>query len=120
MNRSERNHKDFASWLKSHRRTLGINQTEAAKRAKMSRTQWARLELGECGTKRENVPLIAKAINADIAETYRRAGYASPIPDKLRLPGFIERYNALPANVQEDVTAIVDALWKKYLRPAGR
>lgn len=115
MNRSNgKEHRELALWLKSHRRAKGINQTEAARRARMSRTQWARLELGECGTKRENVPLIAKAIDADLAETYRRAGYAPPVPDRLRLPGFIERYNALPVKVQEDVTAIIDALWKKY------
>ena len=116
MSKGEKHHSDLADWLRSHRRAAGLNQTEAARRAKMSRTQWTRLELGECGTKRENVPAIAKAINADLAETYKRAGYAPPVPERLRLPGFIERFNALPANIQDDVSTIIDALWKKYLR----
>jgi transcriptional regulator with XRE-family HTH domain len=114
MNRSGKDTKDFGLWLRTHRTAAGINQTEAAKRARMSRTQWARLELGESGTKRENVPLIAKAINADLAETYRQAGYASPVPESNKLPAFIERFNALPPRVQDDVSVIVDALSKKY------
>lgn len=68
----------LSEWLKEHRKRLGISQTEAGKRAGMSRTQWTRLELGESGTRRENVPNIAKAVNADLAETYKRAGFDPP------------------------------------------
>ncbi len=44
----------------------------------MSRTQWTRLELGLSGTRRENIPKIAQAVNADLGETYKRAGFDPP------------------------------------------
>jgi len=68
----------LSEWLLEHRKRLGLTQTEAGELAGMSRTQWTRLELGESGTRRENVPKIAKAINADLAETYKRAGFDPP------------------------------------------
>jgi transcriptional regulator with XRE-family HTH domain len=116
----EEQRKQFGAWLREHRVVLGINQTEAGKRAGMSRTQWTRLERGESGTRRENIPGIAKAIKTDLAETYRRAGYAPPMSDGA-VPDFIERFNALPPSVRDDLAIQVQALWKKYAyqRKAG-
>jgi transcriptional regulator with XRE-family HTH domain len=70
----------FGEFLRRHRENLRpeLNQTEAGARAGMSRTQWTRLELGESGTRRDNIPAIAKAIGADLRETYEMAGFAPP------------------------------------------
>ncbi|PYP84009.1 MAG: hypothetical protein DMF61_21460 [Blastocatellia bacterium AA13] len=112
---SEEHRKRFGRWLRDHRVVLGINQTEAGRRAGISRTQWTRLEHGESGTRRENVPGIAKAIKADLLETYRRAGYAPPSSD-VEVPDFIERLNSLPASARNDLTVMIDALCRKYAR----
>lgn len=106
--------KEFGSWLRGHREALAINQAEAGRRARMSRTQWTRLELGESGTRRENIPHIAKAIKADLHETYRRAGFVSP-NEELQIPAIIEDFNHLPRNVQEDLAVQIKALRQKYL-----
>ncbi len=70
--------REFGRWLAEHRRRLDLSQTEAGKLAQMSRTQWTRLELGASGTRRENIPKIAEAVNADLVETYKRAGFDPP------------------------------------------
>ena len=113
-NQTEEDRKRFGEWLREHRVVLGINQAEAGKRAGMSRTQWIRLEHGESGTKRENIPAIAKAIKADLHETYRRAGYAPPASRHKPIPDFIARFYDLPQSVQDDLAVQIDALWKKY------
>jgi transcriptional regulator with XRE-family HTH domain len=111
---TEKQRKEFGRWLREHREALGLNQTEAGRRAGMSRTQWTRLELGESGTRRENVPQIAKAIKSDLHETYRRAGFVPP-SEELYLPAVIEDFNHLPKGVQEDLAVQIRALRQKYL-----
>ena len=111
---TEKQRKEFGRWLRQHREALGLNQSEAGRRAGMSRTQWTRLELGESGTRRENVPQIARAIKADLHETYRRAGFVPPI-EELYLPAVIEDFNHLPKHVQEDLAVQIKALRQKYL-----
>jgi len=105
--------KRFAAWLKEHRVVLGLNQAEAGRRAGISRTQWIRLERGESGTRRENIPQIAKAIHADLYEAYRMAGYAPPSTDS-HDPDFLERFKTLPKSVQDDLSVQIKALCKKY------
>lgn len=104
---------ELGNWLKLHREKLGINQTVAAKKAKISRTQWARLETGESGTRRELIPRIAKAINADLNETYRKAGFVPPL-EELYIPALIEDFNSLPQRVKEDLAVQIKALRLKY------
>jgi len=111
---TERDRKRFGEWLYEHRVALKINQAEAGRRAGMSRTQWIRLEHGESGTKRENIPAIAKAIKADLHETYRKAGYAPPASERKPIPDFIARFYDLPQSVQDDLAIQIEALWKKY------
>lgn len=111
---TEKDRKRFGEWLYEHRVALKINQAEAGRRAGISRTQWIRLEHGESGTKRENIPAIAKAIKADLHETYRKAGYAPPATDRKTNPDFISRFYDLPQSVQDDLALQVEALWKKY------
>lgn len=113
INLTEKQQKEFGQYLRKHRQAVGINQAEAGRLAGMSRTQWTRLELGESGTRRENIPQIAKAIKADLHETYRKAGY-SPPSEELYMPVMIEDFNYLPKNVQEDVAVIIKALRQKY------
>ncbi len=110
---AEKDRKRFGDWLYEHRVALKINQAEAGRRAGISRTQWIRLEHGESGTKRENIPAIAKAIKADLHETYRKAGYAPPTA-RTPAPDFIERFYELPQSVQDDLAIQIEALWKKY------
>jgi|SRR5215216_1598379 len=111
---AERDRKRFGEWLYQHRVVLKINQAEAGRRAGMSRTQWIRLEHGESGTKRENIPAIAKAIKADLHETYRKAGYAPPASERKHTSDFVARFYDLPQSVQDDLVVQIEALWKKY------
>jgi transcriptional regulator with XRE-family HTH domain len=104
---------ELGDWLKLHRERLELNQAEAAKRAKLSRTQWARLETGESGTRREHVLQIAKAIKADLHETYRKAGFVPP-SEEVYIPAIIEDFNSLPANVREIVAIQIRALKQKF------
>jgi transcriptional regulator with XRE-family HTH domain len=92
----DKQRREFGEWLRSHRERLGFNQAEAGRSAGMSRTQWTRLENGESRTRRENIPEIAKAIKADLHETYRRAGFVPPL-EEVYLPACIEYFNELPA-----------------------
>ncbi len=115
MRETEEQRKEFGNWLREHRVVLGISQAEAGKRAGISRTQWIRLERGESGTKRENILGIAKAIKADLHETYRKAGYSPPVARSAqRMPDLISRFNDLPQSVQDDLAVQIEALWKKY------
>lgn len=104
---------ELGNWLKFHREQLKITQTEAAKRAKISRTQWARIESGESGTRRSLIPKIAKAVKADLHETYRKAGFVPPV-EELYIPAMIEDFNSLPNRVQEDLAIQIKALRQKY------
>ena len=74
----QRRRMEFGGWLAEHRNRLGLSQAQAGERAGMSRTQWTRLELGVSGTRRDNIPKIAEAMNADLVETYKRAGFDPP------------------------------------------
>lgn len=104
---------ELGDWLKLHREKLGINQGEAAKRAKLSRTQWARLETGESGTRREHIPQLAKAVKADLHETYRKAGFVPP-SEEVYIPAVIEDFNSLPPNVQEVIAIQIKALRQRF------
>jgi transcriptional regulator with XRE-family HTH domain len=70
----------FGKWLKAKRLALKLTQEETAKRAGLTRPMWAKLEADESGTRRGNIPRIAAALEADITETYERAGFSSPDP----------------------------------------
>jgi transcriptional regulator with XRE-family HTH domain len=104
---------DLGNWLLTHRKNLNLTQTEAAKRAKISRTQWARIETGESGTRRNLIQRLAKAVKADLNETYRKAGFTPPT-EELYVPAFLEDFNQLPLNVKEDLAVQVRALRQKY------
>jgi DNA-binding XRE family transcriptional regulator len=104
---------ELGKWLHSHRKNVQLNQTQAAKKAGISRTQWARIESGESGTKRNLVPKLAKAVQADLHETYRRAGYVPP-SEELYLPSLIEDFDKLPSRVKEDIAVQIKALRQKY------
>jgi transcriptional regulator with XRE-family HTH domain len=65
----------FGEWLLQHRLAKQFTQEEAAKRAGMTRVMWAKLESNSSGTRRENIPRIAAAVEANLEETYRLAGY---------------------------------------------
>lgn len=70
--------KSFGTWMASMRGRLRISQAEAAKIAGLSRTQWTRIELGQSGTRPENMEGIAKALQISEDEVYHRAGLIPP------------------------------------------
>jgi transcriptional regulator with XRE-family HTH domain len=104
---------ELGNWLRYHREKLNINQTIAAKRARISRTQWARYETGESGASRRIIPKLANAIEADLHETYRKAGFTPP-NEELYIPALIEDFNSLPIRVKEDLAIQIKALKQKY------
>ena len=104
---------ELGNWLLLHRKNLNLNQSQAAKRAGISRTQWARIETGESGTKSTSIPKLAKAVKADLHETYRKAGFVPP-SEELYVPSLIEDFNNLPKQVKEDIAVQIKALRQKY------
>lgn len=72
---------ELGAWLRERRRSLDLTQEEAALRAGMTRGMWAKLESGESGTSRKNVPGIAQALQANLTETYQIAGFSPPGAD---------------------------------------
>ena len=69
---------EFGRFVARHRQNAQLNQSQAARAAGLSRSQWTRIETGKTGTKHENIAAIANAINADLSETYHHAGFAPP------------------------------------------
>lgn len=104
---------ELGNWLKLHREKLELTQVEAARKARISRTQWARIESGESGTRRNLIPRLAKAVQANLQETYRKAGFVPP-SEELYLPSLIEDFNSLPLRVKEDIATQIKALRQKY------
>lgn len=78
----------FGQWYAAQIRDAGITQKEAAERAGIHEVQMSRIVTGASGTKRETIPLLAKAVGIDAAEAYERAGYSDvsdgPDPDTQR------------------------------------
>lgn len=106
---------DFGTWLREHREARKLSQTEAGRKAKMSRTQWTRLERGESGTKRSQIPAIANAVDADLYETYRLAGYEPPKNpasgfSRSRLESIYRRMSQLRPEQRKRLDVLVDAL----------
>jgi len=115
--------KQLGKWIRDHRRVLGLSQADAAQRAGFSRTQWMRLERGEAETKRTRIEAIAKAIEADLAETYRLAGFDSNVglsQDRRQLMSY---YDALPPICRYDMLTLAQQLYENHVvlgRRAGR
>lgn len=76
----------FGTWLRARRMALGMSQEKAAEEAKLSTNTWHRIEAGISGTRYSTVPRIAHAIQADLSETYRMAGF-SLLEDRSPLAG---------------------------------
>lgn len=116
--KEENRRKEFGEWLRKHRTAIRplLSQTEAAKIAGMSRAHWARLELGTSGTKRDNIPGIAKAIKSDLAQTYRRAGFDPPAAEAEGHSDIVARIASyskeLPPETQQTALELVEALWR--------
>lgn len=73
-------------WLRRRRTALGLSQEQAAERAGLTRVMWAKLEGGASGTRRQNIPRIADALQSDPDEVYQVFGYAPPglLPETAR------------------------------------
>lgn len=116
--KEERRRKEFGEWLRKHREAMRppLSQTEAGKRAGMSRTQWTRIEHGESGTKRENIPLIARAVGADLTQTYIRAGFNPPAEPEAEADDISVRIfnisRELPPETRITALGVMEAIWR--------
>jgi tetratricopeptide (TPR) repeat protein/transcriptional regulator with XRE-family HTH domain len=70
---------EFGIWLKQERKRAGLTQQQAALAAGMAPMSWWRLERGLSGTRMDTLPNIARAIRADLRETYLSAGFVPPV-----------------------------------------
>ncbi len=70
--------RSFGNWLRVQRTALGLSQEKAGEEAKLSTNTWYRIEAGIVGTRKATVPRIAHAVQADLNETYRQAGFLPP------------------------------------------
>jgi transcriptional regulator with XRE-family HTH domain len=107
--------REFGKWIRDHRRKLELSGGEAAKRAGFSLTQWMRLERGEAETKRTKIPAIATAAEADLAETYRLAGFGgseSWTPDRRELMYY---YDSLPPICKYDMLTLAKQLYDNHV-----
>lgn len=90
-----------------------ITQTEAARRARLSRTHWSRVEGGSSGIKPETVIAFARALNrtgkTEIDEVHIRAGFTTA--NQIILPPSIARFEQLSPEAQEDVARLVQRLY---------
>ena len=115
---TQRKHEDFGSWIRQHRlaHVPPLNQTQAAKKAKISRAQYIRIENGESGTKRQNIKLIAQAVGADVDEAYIRAGFTPPneieTSDDPRRGKVITYFDELSNTTKDQALSILEALWR--------
>lgn len=112
----EERRRQFGKWMQDRREQLGYKLYEAAKRGGISRQQWIRLEAGDSGIGIETVPKIAKALKADLNETFRRAGY-QPFDADPSLPAYVNQMNELPLPLREAVMIQIEALWLKHKNP---
>lgn len=112
---------EFGAWLRTHREALKMNQTQAGRKAKVSRTQWTRYELGESGPKYATIPRIAEAVNADLHETYRRAGFDPPKDPasgfaKSRLESILRRSNKLKPTLRKELEKLIEMVERELDR----
>jgi transcriptional regulator with XRE-family HTH domain len=69
-----------AAWIRDRRTALRLSQQEAADRAGVSQTQWAKWEQQEI-FKRESVKKIALALEMPLDEAMEKAGFLPGPPD---------------------------------------
>lgn len=117
---------DFGSWVRSHRKKLGLTQTEIAHKAGVSPSYISTLERRQPHTvtgvpvtpERDKVLSIAKAVGGSADEALVLCGYMpenpSEIPEAIRIISF-------EGLDEKDVDSIVDfILWKKNNNEQGR
>lgn len=64
----------FGSWLQSRRKAKGRTQKEVAAAAEIHPVQYARIEGGTSGTKKETLDKVISYLELDAQETYGKAG----------------------------------------------
>ena len=112
--RTRRRRQEFGLFLRLNREAADRTQQQAADIAEVSLRHWQRLESGESGTDRDKIPAIAKGANADLRETYLRAGFQPP-PELRATQGFdrsdfarlYSKYSKLKVNRQKEYTRIL-------------
>ena len=117
---------DFGAWVKSHRKMLGLTQTEIAHKAGVSPSYISTIERQQPHTvtgipvkpEREKVLAIAKAVGGDVNEALVLCGFlptdASEIPEAIRIISF-------EGLDESDLDSIVDfIMWKKKNNERGR
>lgn len=80
---TETHWQQFGKWLKTKRIEAKLTQVQVANKAGITDVQYARIEKGESGTKRETVIELAKAIGSNLIETLNKAGFDIPKEDQI-------------------------------------
>lgn len=91
---------DFGSYVRDMRRRVnGLSQEKAAKLARMSRSQWARIEAGKHVPRQHKIALMADAIRVQVSALYRKAGYE--VPDKYAVYDLKDASKAFAVAIRE-------------------
>lgn len=110
---------EFGYFIRLSREAAGLFQGQAAKSARLSRTEWNRIENGHALPHASNIPNMAYAINLDPAVLFKRAGYA--VPRKYSVYGKKEACSALHNALSESASMAeflfsMGFVWQKYIR----
>lgn len=107
------------------RRQLRLQSKECAERAGIPAQMWSDLETDRSRRKDglptqprlETLQRIADALESPLSELLEATGFTDSVSDENEdPPAFIAYYNELPENVQEDIEAQIEALWRKHRR----
>jgi transcriptional regulator with XRE-family HTH domain len=112
---------EFSKWIYAHRTRAGLTQDKAAEIAGISRATWTRYEMEDDHKKdRETVIRIAKALDADIAETLKLAGFEAESiwpADKREL---LYYYDGLPPICKRDMVSLAKTLYENHVELGKR
>lgn len=91
---------EFGSYVRDMRRHVkGLSQKKAAKQARMSRSQWTRIEAGKHVPRQDKIAEMADAIRVQVSALYRKAGYE--IPDKYAVYDLKDASKAFAVAIRE-------------------
>lgn len=105
----------FGKWMADRRLDLRMTQLDAARKAGMSRVNWARIETG-AGTKSITIPDIARALGyatpSEINQVYRIAGFARD-QETVELSTSMQRLRELPVEIREAIEQQIDREYER-------
>lgn len=111
---TESHWKQFGKWIRQKRNEAGLTQLQVATKADITDVQFARIEKGESGTKRETVINIANAIGLSVAQALDKAGFGIPRAESI-LPNILQEID-LDGLDEKDLREISDFIRFKKLQ----